>query len=108
MKMTSSNREMQMNSAIVEDEEDDLRSLSVTSERASTIFDSESDQQTPDKEAYMGIAQREQRSVQIIRVITFAAVIVCAIVVCWLVYYFATGADTRNFELEVRVMVFCS
>ena len=87
----------------VEDEEgDDIQSLSVNSERASTNFDSESGQRGANKEAYMEIAEREQRSVQVIRVITFAAVVICAIVVCCLVYYFATGADARNFELEVR------
>ncbi|KAL3917503.1 MAG: hypothetical protein SGILL_004683 [Bacillariaceae sp.] len=96
-----------MNIVVVDDDDgDDIHSLSVTSERASTNFgDSESGQRSANKEAYMEVAQREQRSVQVIRVVTFAAVVICAIVVCCLVYYFATGADARNFELEYTVFV---
>lgn len=101
--METSAFEKQMDIIVVEkEEEDDIQSLSVSSERASTCFDSESSRhKTGEKEAHMEIAHREQQNVQIIRVITFVAVIVCAVVVCGLVYFFAKGSDQSNFELEV-------
>lgn len=86
---------------------DDVESLSNSSERHSfsTADSSRKTTGVPSKEALIEIARKEQRNVRTIRIITFAAVLLCAISVSTLVYYFATGSDTRNFELEVSAKI---
>jgi hypothetical protein len=81
----------------------DIESLSNSSERHSHSISDCSRKSTggDSKEALLEIARREQRHVRIIRIVTFAAVIICAVCVSTLVYYFTTGSDTMNFELEV-------
>lgn len=89
--------------AHTDENEDDL-SLSVTSERASTVHEG-SNANDPyrnrDKEAQIEIARKEERTVKIIRVVTFTAILLCAVAVSASVYYFATASDQYNFELEV-------
>ena len=89
--------------AHTDDSEDD-KSLSVTSERASTVHEG-SNANDPyrnrDKEAQIEIARKEERTVKIIRVVTFTAILLCAVAVSASVYYFATASDQYNFELEV-------
>jgi hypothetical protein len=82
--------------------DEDIESLSQSSERNSnSTSDFSRSKSSGDKEALIEIARRENRNVRTIRIITFTAVIICAIVVSTLVYYFATGSDTLSFELEV-------
>jgi hypothetical protein len=86
----------------------DIESLSNSSERQSHSTSDFCHKSTSgnSKEALIEIARREQRHVRIIRIVTFAAVIVCAVSVSTLVYYFTTGSDTLSFELEVRANVY--
>jgi hypothetical protein len=88
-----------------EDDNGDIESLSHQSSEHNSNSTSDFSRKTSggsSKEALIDIARKEQRNVRVIRIITFAAVIMCAISVSALVYYFATGSDTSNFELEVR------
>jgi hypothetical protein len=96
------------NDVVVSREHDmdvDVESLSNSSERNSNWTSNCTLKSTDggNKEALHEIARREQRHVRIIRIVTFAAVIVCAVAVSTLVYYFTTGSDTMNFELEVSL-----
>lgn len=88
--------------------EDDDASLSVTSERASTIGpDSSTGRSTKEssKDANLEIARREERNVKWIRIATFAIVTLCAVGVCTLVFLFAKASDQSNFEIEVRCVL---
>lgn len=86
------------------DADDEDLSLSVTSEHASTIGpDSSTDRTHKDatRDRNLEIAQREERAVSWIRLVTLVVVVICAVGVCTLVYLFARNSDQRNFELEV-------
>jgi hypothetical protein len=102
------------NDVVVSREHDmdvDVESLSNSSERNSNSTSDFTPKSTSggSKEALYEIARREQRHVRIIRIVTFAAVIVCAVAVSTLVYYFTTGSDTTNFELEVSsIQLMCN
>ncbi|KAG7366318.1 adenylate/guanylate cyclase [Nitzschia inconspicua] len=89
----------------VEDEEN-VESLSQSSGRGSnSTSDVSRCKSNGDKEALIEIARKEERNVCMIRFITITAVIICAISVSSLVYFFATGSDTRNFEIEYNLLV---
>jgi hypothetical protein len=83
----------------------DAESASNSSER-NTISTSDYSRKSAgeSKEALIDIARTEQRHVRIIRIVTFAVVIVCAVSVSTLVYCFTRGSDILNFELEVSVL----
>jgi hypothetical protein len=88
----------------------DSESLSNSSERYSNSTNFTSKSTSGDsKEELVEIARREQSHVRIIRIVTLAAVIVCAVAVSTLVYYFTNGSDTMNFELEVSsIQLMCN
>ncbi|KAG7352211.1 adenylate/guanylate cyclase [Nitzschia inconspicua] len=89
----------------VEDEEN-VESLSQSSGRGSnSTSDFSRCKSNGDEEALIEIARKEERNVCMIRFITIAAVIISAISVSSLVYFFATGSDTRNFEIEYNLLV---
>jgi hypothetical protein len=83
-------------------DERSLASLSVTSEHASTMQDS-TNVDRYDKNTHIEIARREERNVVWIRTITLVIVIICAVGVCTMVYFFAISSDQNDFEIEVRV-----
>jgi hypothetical protein len=85
---------------------DDDDDFSHTSERASTVPDNSTSNgmyKDREKEVQIEIARKEERSVRVIRIITFVCILLCAVAVCGAVFYFAKASDQSNFELEVRV-----
>ncbi|KAG7352535.1 adenylate/guanylate cyclase [Nitzschia inconspicua] len=81
-------------------------SVSQTSDRGSNSTSDFSRSKTSgDRDALIEIARKEERNVRMIRLITIAAVFICATSVSLLVYYFATGADFQEFEIEYNLLV---
>jgi len=89
-----------------DDDDVSVPSMSETSERASTDADDTSshyDKGSHDleKQRQVKIAEKEERHVKVIRVITFSFIFFSSIIVCAVVYLFAKDYDKHDFELEV-------
>jgi len=92
-----------------DDVDDDVSvfSMSHTSEQASTsVISSTYDKESHDleKRRQAKIGETEERHVKVIRVVTFAFVIVSAITACVIVYFFAKDYDKRDFEWNVSTL----
>ena len=88
------------------DDDGSVPSMSETSEHASTDVDDMSshyDKGSHDLEKHrqVRIAQKEERHVKVIRVVTFSFILLSSIIVCVIVYLFAKDYDKHDFELEV-------
>ena len=88
------------------DDDGSVPSMSETSEHASTSVDDTSshyDKGSHDleKNRQVKIAEKEERHVKVIRVVTFSSILFSSIIVCVIVYFFAKDYDKHDFELEV-------
>ena len=61
-----------------------------------------------EKEFQSSIARKEERTVNLVRILVLIAIICSAVAVGLAVYFFATANDEASFELEVRKRVTCS
>lgn len=86
-----------------DDSRSDDTSMSETSEHASTAADGSINGEAVQNLEELNIAKKEEHHVNIIRIVTFTFIIVSAIVVCGMVYFFTKGYDKNEFELEVSV-----
>ena len=84
------------------DDDASVFSTSHTSEHASTSVMSNYDDL--EKRRQVKIGETEERHVKVIRVVTFAFVIVSAITACVIVYFFAKDYDKRDFEWNVSTL----
>jgi hypothetical protein len=76
---------------------------SETSEHASTSFDGSMSGKDQRNLEQLAIADKEERHVKYIRIVTFTFILVSSIAVCSLVYFFAKDYDRNDFEAEVSV-----
>ena len=77
--------------------------LSETSERASTAGDSSINGKTVQNLQQLEIAEKEERHVNIIRIVMITVILFSATTVCIIVYFFATDYDKKQLELDVSV-----
>jgi hypothetical protein len=77
--------------------------LSETSERASTAGDSSINGKAVQNLQQLEIAEKEERHVNLIRIVMLTFIVASAIAVCVMVYFFARVYDKKQFELEVSV-----
>jgi hypothetical protein len=77
--------------------------LSETSERASTAGDSSINGKAVQNLQQLEIAEKEERHVNLIRIIMFIFIVFSAVAVSIIVYFFARDYDKNQLELEVSV-----
>ena len=88
-----------------DDDDGSVPSMSETSEHASTsdVSSSHYDKGSRDleKKRQVKIAEKEERQVTVIRLVTFSFIVFSSIIVCVVVYLFAKDYDKHDFESEV-------
>ncbi len=94
-------------SRIFKEDDDELNVSLSDSNTASDMNSSTMDR--AQKEMESSIVKKEERVINIIRILVFAAVICSTVAVTLAVYLFATASDTAVFEVEVRLLdLFCN